>query len=245
MNSDNEDINSNSSVLSEEEMEEENGNEYDNEESEMSEIEFDNEESDADAVESDGDESDTEGVLSNVVNTVESALTEATNVVTNTLNIQTEESESSDNDGSSDDDSSDEDYDDDDEDITSQMKKFNEKIRDNVIDTYHSEFKQLNYEEVQALTTIIRNEEGDIIDPLHTTVPFLTKFEKARIIGIRSKQLAGGNDPLIKVPENVLDNYIIAEMELKAKVLPFIIHRPIPGGRREYWKLSDLEDLDY
>ena len=193
MNSDNEDINSNSSVLSEEEMEEENGNEYDNEESEMSEIEFDNEESDADAVESDGDESDTEN-LSNVVNTVESALTEATNVVTNTLNIQTEESESSDNDGSSDDDSSDEDYDDDDEDITSQMKKFNEKIRDNVIDTCHSEFKQLNYEEVQALTTIIRNEEGDIIDPLHTTVPFLTKFEKARIIGIRSKQLAGGND---------------------------------------------------
>ena len=139
----------------------------------------------------------------------------------------------------------DEDYDEDDEDITSQMKKFNEKIRDNVIDTYHSEFKQLNYEEVQALTTIIRNEEGDIIDPLHTTVPFLTKFEKARIIGIRSKQLAGGNDPLIKVPENVLDNYIVAEMELKAKVLPFIIHRPIPGGRREYWKLSDLEDLDY
>ena len=75
MNSDNEDINSNSSVLSEEEIEEENGNEYDNEESDMSEVEFNNEESDAD--ESDGDESDTEGVLSNVVNTVEGALTEA------------------------------------------------------------------------------------------------------------------------------------------------------------------------
>ena len=245
MNSDNEDINSNSSVLSEVDVEEENGNEYDNEESEMSEVEFDADESDADesdADESDADDIDTQGIASNIVNSVESALTQATNVVTNTLNIQTEESS---DDESNDDDSSDEDYDDDDEDITSQMKKFNEKIRDNVIDTYHSEFKQLNYEEVQALTTIIRNEEGDIIDPLHTTVPFLTKFEKARIIGIRSKQLAGGNEPLIKVPENVLDNYIVAEMELKAKVLPFIIHRPIPGGRREYWKLTDLEDLDY
>ena len=32
-------------------------------------------------------------------------------------------------------------------------------------------------------------------------------------------------------------------MELKQKKLPYIIKRPFPGGKTEYWKLSDLLDL--
>jgi hypothetical protein len=45
------------------------------------------------------------------------------------------------------------------------------------------------------------------------------------------------------VPENVIDAYVIAEMELKQKRIPFIIRRPIPGGKCEYWHLKDLDQI--
>ena len=34
-----------------------------------------------------------------------------------------------------------------------------------------------------------------------------------------------------------------AEMELKEKVIPFIIRRPLANGASEYWTLQDLEIL--
>ena len=48
-----------------------------------------------------------------------------------------------------------------------------------------------------------------------------------------------------KVPENVIDGYIIAELELQQKKIPFIIRRPIPGGGSEYWKIGDLENIAF
>jgi hypothetical protein len=38
-----------------------------------------------------------------------------------------------------------------------------------------------------------------------------------------------------------VDGYIIAELELREKKIPFIIRRPIPGGGCEYWSIRDLE----
>jgi len=49
----------------------------------------------------------------------------------------------------------------------------------------------------------------------------------------------------VKVPESVIDGYIIAELELREKKLPFIIRRPIPSGGCEYWNLRDLEQITY
>ena len=42
-----------------------------------------------------------------------------------------------------------------------------------------------------------------------------------------------------------MDSYIIAELELKEKKIPFIIRRPIPGWACEYWSLKDLEVIAY
>jgi len=30
---------------------------------------------------------------------------------------------------------------------------------------------------------------------------------------------------------------------MEAKLIPFIIRRPLPGGACEYWKLSDLDNI--
>ena len=73
----------------------------------------------------------------------------------------------------------------------------------------------------------------------------VTKYEKSRILGQRAKQINSGAYPFVKVPENVIDGYIIAELELKQQRIPFIIRRPLPNGGSEYWKVKDLEDISF
>jgi DNA-directed RNA polymerase subunit K/omega len=143
------------------------------------------------------------------------------------------------------DDETDDDDDDDETDDDEYIQKFSQDVRDQYIKKFHSEINHSNYDEISALTKVVRNSNGNVIDPIHQTLPFLTKYEKTKIIGIRAKQINNGADIFIKVPDNIIDGQIIAEMELNAKVLPFIVARPLPNGKKEYWKLSDLEIIDY
>ena len=143
--------------------------------------------------------------------------------------------------GGADDDSE---YDEDDDDIQSgekYLQKFNDAIRKNVVVNHHPELAQHNYEEIDALTTIVRDQNGIIVDPLHRTLPFLTKYERARVLGERAKQINSGATPFVKVDESVIDGYLIACKELEERKLPFIIKRPMTNGGSEYWKLKDLE----
>jgi DNA-directed RNA polymerase I, II, and III subunit RPABC2 len=78
------------------------------------------------------------------------------------------------------------------------------------------------------------------VDPNHRTYPFLTVYEKTKIIGLRANQLSQGSRPFITVPEHVSDVRDIARLELEQKRLPFIVKRPLPNGKYEYWRLSDL-----
>lgn len=77
-------------------------------------------------------------------------------------------------------------------------------------------------------------------DPNHRAVPFLTQYERTKIIGLRANQLSQGARPYIIVPEHVTSVSEIARMELAERRLPFIIRRPMPDGSHEYWRLSDL-----
>ena len=77
-------------------------------------------------------------------------------------------------------------------------------------------------------------------DPNHKSPPFLTQYERTKIIGLRANQLSQGARPYIAVPEYVTDVGEIARMELSQRRLPFIIRRPMPNGVHEYWRLADL-----
>jgi DNA-directed RNA polymerase I, II, and III subunit RPABC2 len=136
-----------------------------------------------------------------------------------------------------------EDEDEDNEETEHYLKKFNEDIKKNVIQYFYPELVQHNSEEVEAMSVVTRNHIGIIIDPLHKTLPFLTKYEKARILGERAKQIDAGATPFVSVDENVVSGYLIALKELEEKRIPFIIKRPLPNGGCEYWRLSDLEIL--
>jgi len=132
---------------------------------------------------------------------------------------------------------------DDDDDDENYLQKFDETLKQNVISDHHPEMHQHNYDEIESLCLIIRDYHGNIIDPLHKTVPFLTKYEKARILGERAKQINAGAKPFVKVENNVIDGYLIALSELEQKMIPFIVKRPMPNGGCEYWRLRDLEIL--
>ena len=77
-------------------------------------------------------------------------------------------------------------------------------------------------------------------DAKHRSVPFLTQYEKTKILGFRTNQLSQGARPYIAVPEHVTDLKEIARMELEARRLPILLKRPMPDGTFEIWRLSDL-----
>ena len=109
---------------------------------------------------------------------------------------------------------------------------------------YHPEVVQISEEELQTLSNVVKDKNGNIIDPFHKTVPILTKYEKAKIIGIRAQQINSGSEPFITVDSNMIDGLTIAREELLQRKIPFIIRRPLPNGASEYWNINDLELLE-
>ena len=68
----------------------------------------------------------------------------------------------------------------------------------------------------------------------------LSKYERVRILGIRTKNLSAGAKPMIK---NIagLTFREIARLELKNKRMPFFIERQFADGTVEVWDVADLE----
>jgi DNA-directed RNA polymerase subunit K/omega len=135
-------------------------------------------------------------------------------------------------------DEEDEDEEDDDENY---LQKFDESLKNNVIEKHHPELIMHNHQEVEAMCHIVRDNNGNIVDPLHRTLPFITKFEKARILGERAKQINAGAHAMVAVDEDMIDGYLIALKEYDEQKIPIILRRPLPNGGCEYWKLKDLE----
>jgi DNA-directed RNA polymerases I, II, and III subunit RPABC2 len=75
------------------------------------------------------------------------------------------------------------------------------------------------------------------------TLPILTKYERARIIGLRAQQIARGA-PLYIDRGLETEPIRLAEMELVERKLPFIVRRRLPNDSFEDWKLSELTILD-
>tara|TARA_B100001175_G_C19506818_1_gene641353 strand:+ start:1473 stop:2129 length:657 start_codon:yes stop_codon:yes gene_type:complete len=136
------------------------------------------------------------------------------------------------------------DFSDDEDEDDDYLQKMDKKLKQNIVDTYHHELKIHNSDEIDLACTVARNEDGYIVDPLHKTLPFVTTYEKSRVLGERAKQIEAGAHPFIELEENIIDSYLIALREYEAKKIPFIIQRPLPNGFSEYWKLSDLELIE-
>ena len=69
--------------------------------------------------------------------------------------------------------------------------------------------------------------------------PFLTKYERTRLIGVRAQQLSRGAIPLVdwKGLTRTLD---IAEKELAERKIPLMVKRLLPGKKYELWKIEEF-----
>lgn len=105
-----------------------------------------------------------------------------------------------------------------------------------------------------AKNDINSEDEEDFVDDIETentgkemllegddriTDPIMTKYEYVRIVGNRAKQIAMGSKKFIKNADN-LSAKDTAMLELKYKMVPFKIKRPLPNNKYEIWKISEL-----
>jgi DNA-directed RNA polymerase I, II, and III subunit RPABC2 len=105
--------------------------------------------------------------------------------------------------------------------------------------THHPECR-VDYIESVLQILPLSSYPGNHTDKHHKSVPYLTLFEKTKILGFRANQLSQGAQPLVEIPKSMTDVLDIARLELEQKRLPFIVKRPMPNGTFEYFRLSDL-----
>jgi DNA-directed RNA polymerases I, II, and III subunit RPABC2 len=71
------------------------------------------------------------------------------------------------------------------------------------------------------------------------TTPFMTKYERARILGTRALQISM-NAPVLVDIEGETDPLQIAMKELSTKKIPLIVRRYLPDGSYEDWSVDEL-----
>ena len=73
------------------------------------------------------------------------------------------------------------------------------------------------------------------------THPFMTKYEKTRLMCIRAQQIVNGAKILVNIPiEKQNDIHYIVSKELEEKKIPLIVRRYLPNGEHEDWKANEL-----
>ncbi|CAG8604701.1 10062_t:CDS:2 [Cetraspora pellucida] len=71
------------------------------------------------------------------------------------------------------------------------------------------------------------------------TTPYMTKYEKARILGTRALQISM-NAPILVDRDNETDPLEIAKKELRQKKIPLMVRRFLPDGSYEDWHVREL-----
>jgi DNA-directed RNA polymerases I, II, and III subunit RPABC2 len=78
-----------------------------------------------------------------------------------------------------------------------------------------------------------------IPDDKRTTTPYMTKYERARVLGTRALQISM-NAPVLVDLEGETDPLQIAIKELTQKKIPLTIRRYLPDGYYEDWTCEEL-----
>ncbi|KAI8365639.1 RNA polymerase, subunit omega/K/RPB6 [Choanephora cucurbitarum] len=109
--------------------------------------------------------------------------------------------------------------------------------------------EEINFDETQGESVAILddvmtgNNAADGSNPSERTeritTPYLTKYERARILGTRALQISL-NAPVMVDIDGESDALAIANKELREKKIPLIVRRFMPDGTYEDWKVKDL-----
>ncbi|KAI5837631.1 RNA polymerase, subunit omega/K/RPB6 [Morchella snyderi] len=78
-----------------------------------------------------------------------------------------------------------------------------------------------------------------IPDDKRTTTPYMTKYERARLLGTRALQISM-NAPVLVDTGGETDPLQIALKELQEKKIPLVVRRYLPDGFYEDWTCDEL-----
>nr|ACQ58021.1 DNA-directed RNA polymerases I, II, and III subunit RPABC2 [Anoplopoma fimbria] len=85
--------------------------------------------------------------------------------------------------------------------------------------------------------------EGQQANAKRITTPYMTKYERARVLGTRALQIATCAPVMVEL-EGETDPLQIAMKELKSRKIPTIIRRYLPDGSYEDWGCDELVITD-
>lgn len=80
---------------------------------------------------------------------------------------------------------------------------------------------------------------GLVPKELRSTTPFMTKYEKARILGTRALQISMSAPVMVDLSGED-DPLEIAMRELREKKIPLVVRRYLPDGSWEDWTVDEL-----
>ncbi|KAF8014193.1 hypothetical protein BT93_H0129 [Corymbia citriodora subsp. variegata] len=96
-----------------------------------------------------------------------------------------------------------------------------------------------NNEDVPDALDAEDKEEEQPVERPRKTSKFMTKYERARILGTRALQISM-NAPVMVELEGETDPLEIAMKELRERKIPFTIRRYLPDGSYEDWGVDEL-----
>lgn len=113
-------------------------------------------------------------------------------------------------------------------------------------------------EEDENIDDLAQEDEGDNIEilpsgqghvgavPKHKriTTKYMTKYERARVLGTRALQIAMCAPIMVEL-EGETDPLQIAMKELKQRKIPIIIRRYLPDHSYEDWSIDELIIVDH
>lgn len=117
--------------------------------------------------------------------------------------------------------------------------EFNEEELENEEQNEYDDKNDMEFINVEGENVVQRQIKNENL-PEKVTTRFLTKYEKARIIGARALQISKNAPVMVEIEAGEWDPIKIAEKELIERKIPFIIRRYLPDGSFEDWRVDEL-----
>lgn len=84
-----------------------------------------------------------------------------------------------------------------------------------------------------------QQQPGDAAHIQHPYLTQLTKYERTKLIGMRAEQLARSAQTFVDIdPTRPFDPCEVAERELAAGRMPFMVRRTLPDGKHQTLSVS-------
>ncbi|CAG9800408.1 unnamed protein product [Chironomus riparius] len=116
---------------------------------------------------------------------------------------------------------------------------------DYVDDDVDDELEDIQEEEGDNIEIVMAGQQagGSVPRSKRITTKYMTKYERARVLGTRALQIAMCAPIMVEL-EGETDPLQIAMKELKQRKIPIIIRRYLPDNSYEDWAIDELIIVD-